>query len=461
MSRLSNGSSSTGPRTATAIGNGHMNGHLHVNGLSDGHVDMKRIGQACLEGLKHANGELKELNERCNSHHEKLSEIDLRMSALETSHQAYQTLSNENKTLKSSIELLSKSIDPTWKADNDARFAQQSLEMKRMQEQIRLLEAKIVAIPPAPSVTAVEGDDSSISSSSRVSHAHPSAYTSPNAKDRASPLAKTVPTTTQSSVAVLPSQQAIPPPQRTLEHPVPATSFNQESVERVLAKKMELSASLNTCHAVLEDLQSSQASDVGFDDISIAETSALSQIDFSAPLVPKTAFEHKRDWVHAWQQALERVQRDMSHAVNKVVQKAEQLHSRESRLAEKERAVIQAGSQLQKTIAGLQDECDAIAEVKVMQEDHEEELLKRLGQVQEREAQIDQDEYIIQHRGKRQYERDAADYRRVQDLRALRDELEARIQEAIEYRDQLDTRAARGIKVTAQLPQVDDLPSFE
>lgn len=181
----------------------------------------------------------------------------------------------------------------------------------------------------------------------------------------------------------------------------------------------------------------------------------------SAPLVPKTAFEHKRDWVHAWQQALERVQRDMSHAVNKVVQKAEQLHSRESRLAEKERAVIQAGSQLQKTIAGLQDECDAIAEVKVMQEDHEEELLKRLGQVQEREAQIDQDEYIIQHRGKRQYERDAADYRRVQDLRALRDELEARIQEAIEYRDQLDTRAARGIKVTAQLPQVDDLPSFE
>ena len=151
----------------------------------------------------------------------------------------------------------------------------------------------------------------------------------------------------------------------------------------------------------------------------------------------------------------------MSHAVTKVVQKSEQLHLRETRLVEKERAVHQAGSELQTTIAALQDECDAIAEVKVMQEDHEEELLKRLSQVQEREAMIDQDEYIIQHKGKRQYERDAADYRRVQDLRALRDELNTRIQAALEYQDQLQAKATRGTRMTAQLPGVDDLPPFE
>lgn len=119
--------------------------------------------------------------------------------------------------------------------------------------------------------------------------------------------------------------------------------------------------------------------------------------------------------------------------------------------------MIEAGSQLQETVSRLEDECAAIAQVRVMQEDHEEDLLKRLGQVEEREAIIQQDEYIKQHKGRRQYERDAAEYRRVQDLRALRQELHNRIQEAIEYRDQLQT----GVRVTTRLPETDDLPSLE
>lgn len=477
MSRMSNGSSSAGHTISN--GNGHVNGH---SSGYDNVLDMQKIGQACIAGLKHVSNDFKEVNERCSSLQqsvvEKLSEIDLRLSAVETSHQAQRTLYNDNQTLKSSIDLLSKSNDPAWKSDIEARLIQQDLEMKKLQEEVaRLSKAKSVATPVATSSLLPEQSSPDITASSRASQAPVDGLIDLQTSNHVSPPPAR-PSTAHVPSAVMMRPHV--PINGEVKSPATSKSFDREAIDRVLSKKLQLGTSLDRCISVLENLQTSRGSDAELDNISIADASALSQIDckspllfrkicplsfilshvplpVSVPLVSKTGFEHKRDWIHAWQQALEKVQGDMSQAVDKVVRKAELLHSREERLFKREQVVIEAGSQLQETVSRLQDECAAIAEVRVMQEDHEEELLKRLGQVEEREAIIQQDEYIIQHKGRRQYERDAAEYRRVQDLRALRQELHNRIQEAIEYRDQLQ----RGGRVTTRLPETDDLPSLE
>lgn len=179
----------------------------------------------------------------------------------------------------------------------------------------------------------------------------------------------------------------------------------------------------------------------------------------STPLVDKKAFDHKRDWVQAWQQALEQVQSSFIRSEEVITRKAAAIQARETELKQNERMVMEAGARLKDVISGIQEDCEAIASVKAMQEDHEEELLKRLRQVEEQEAMIRQDGYIMSIKGKRAYEKDAAEFRRIEELRSLKRELENRIQLAIEYEQQLVHSGRRG-GATGHLPATDDLPNI-
>lgn len=181
----------------------------------------------------------------------------------------------------------------------------------------------------------------------------------------------------------------------------------------------------------------------------------------SAPLVDKKAFEHKRDWVQAWQQALQRVQDDLRKTDELLSRKAAALQSRERDLQHKQGIVLDAGSRLHTLLSRMREDCDAIASVKAMQEDHEEELLKRLEQVQEQEYIIRQDSYIISNKGKRPYEKEAADFRRVEELRGLKRELETRIKEVTDYEQELLHSSTKGGAPSAgRLPRTDDLPDI-
>lgn len=101
-----------------------------------------------------------------------------------------------------------------------------------------------------------------------------------------------------------------------------------------------------------------------------------------------------------------------------------------------------------------------MAEVKIMQEDHEDELLKRLREVEEREEAIRQDEWIISQKDKKVYEKQAAEFRRKQNLGSLKRELQDRIETVQAIEANLTARGGRPTGLTSQLPPVDDLPSF-
>ena len=128
-------------------------------------------------------------------------------------------------------------------------------------------------------------------------------------------------------------------------------------------------------------------------------------------------------------------------------------------MQDNEQAVLRAGSQLKDILVVMQDDCDKIEAVKAMQEDHEQELLKRLRQVEEQEEMIRQDGYIMSIKGKRAYEKDAADYIRIQELRDLKRELQTRIQSAIDYEQRL-LHSGKENRSMGQLPTADDLPSI-
>lgn len=481
MSHHSNGSSS--------LVNGQDNGYQsgHSNGL-----DFEKIGFTCLEGLKEASNDLKDMSERCNSLEqsvaEKLGEIDLRVSAVETSQQAQATLANDNQTLKQSIQLLSKSVDPTWKSGVQSRIHQQELEMKKLQEQVATLSHLLESNTVSANRESVHQSQSSIStSSSRHSQVHPSGLVASTTSEHCSPpradaMSRTLATPIRSAPSV--TAATLPP------------TFDKEAVERALAKKAELEQPLKACLAAIQSLAEAPPSDVGMDDVSIAEASVLSQIDckcrrvrmfpvpycvlkppilpVSVPLVPRTSYEHKRDWVHAWQQALGKLQDDISKSATNVARRASQLHAREQQLAGSQQAIFKAGSTLKEAVTGLQEECALIADVKAMQEDHELESKRRLDEVilqeeslreremtiLEREDIIKQDEYIISNKGKRQYERDAADFRRVQVVRDLRNELHHRIEKVMEIEQQLMRDGLSKGRVSDILPRLDDLPEM-
>lgn len=163
--------------------------------------------------------------------------------------------------------------------------------------------------------------------------------------------------------------------------------------------------------------------------------------------------------MQAWQQALEQVQHGIAQTSNNIAHKAALLHASEKELQDNQQAVLRAGSQLKDILIVMQSDCDRIEAVKAMQEDHEQELLKRLRQVEEQEEMIRQDGYIMSIKGRRAYDKEAADYMRVQELRDLKRELQTRIQSAIDYEQRL-LHSGKEICSMGQLPTVDDLPSI-
>lgn len=183
----------------------------------------------------------------------------------------------------------------------------------------------------------------------------------------------------------------------------------------------------------------------------------MSSLLVSAPLVDRKAFEHKRDWVTAWQQALEQVQNAMSKNSNSLSQRIVKVQAKEQWLEEREQAINKAGNDLKEVLIGLQEDCDSMAAVEAMLEDHQKELIERLRTVEEQEELIRQDQYIISNKGKRAYEKDAADYRRVEELRGLKRELENRIAAAIDCEQRLLAAGRRDVSTAGRLPRSDDI----
>ena len=243
-----------------------------------------------MEGLKQAKNELKDLRDRGDSLEqntsERLSELDLRMSAVESGHQALQTLTNENNTLKHSLNALSQSINPAWRSDIDSRLADYDLlaqKMHKMEEQMaamsRLLEAKAVAtsatssaIFPSPSpVTSHSQAQSDTSVSSRSTTPHPSGLVT-SATSVSSPAAPTIASPAKGLSMIEPVTPSKPV---TIEQ----NALHNETVDEVVRRKSQHASTLDTCLQILDTLTTSRDSDAGFDDTLADDTSALSQID--------------------------------------------------------------------------------------------------------------------------------------------------------------------------------------
>lgn len=259
MSRLS---------SASSVDNGHRNGGL----------DFHSIGQACLAGLKEANNDLQEMHERCNSLEQdvaqKLGDMDLRVTAVESGNQAQTMLANENQTLKHSLDLLSKSIDPGWKSDVEHRLQETELVMQKMEKQIaamsQLLQAKLettnTSTPPAMPQPALDHSQSStaLSSSSRHSSVHPNGHLatppSPSVTASASHTARIPP---DPALAALPSRQPL----------------DKHAVHKVVKRKSRYAAALDTCLEILGELEQSRKTDLETDDTLLDTASSLLRID--------------------------------------------------------------------------------------------------------------------------------------------------------------------------------------
>jgi chromosome segregation ATPase len=164
--------------------------------------------------------------------------------------------------------------------------------------------------------------------------------------------------------------------------------------------------------------------------------------------------------VQAWQLKLEQLQNEMAQHYAHLSDKGKQLDEDRNSLENSEEQITEVGLRLRDVTVGLLDEAHGIAEVKLMQEDHEDELLKRLREVEEREEAIRQDEYIISQKNRGPYEKQAAEYRRKQTLSALMRELQDRIEAAHAIESELAARNGTPSGLIAHLPPVDDLPSF-
>lgn len=433
---------------------GHDDSHSYTNGG----VDFVKIGQICLAGLREANNGQKATEERCESIEQSIAElrsdIELKVSPLETSHQGIQTLMHENETLKQSLTLLSKRIDPAWKSHVDARLADYDLLAQKVQK---------MAEHMATMSQLLETRSGSIG---EVDSARPASDV-PNLQKPVTSLAPGAPAASASSGPSLASPARSVPHSPQTTRPVSGSTstskhasqskHRQDSIEQVARKKSQYTEALDMCSQILAGLGATGGHDTSLDKALAEDVANLSMIDFSAPLADKKAFDHKRDWVQAWQAALEQVQQGLSETAASVERKAAAVRARDEELRRKERTLHDAGTRLKEVLNGMQEDCDAIIAVKAMQEDHEEELYKRLKRIEEQEGMIRQDSYIMSIKGKRAYEKDAAEFRRVEELRSLRRELESRIQQAIAFEQQQLNSGKAGLPTSA-LPIVDDLP---
>jgi archaellum component FlaC len=210
-----------------------MNGH-HVPTSPDATAaaDVRKIGQACLAGLKQAGEDLKEVKERVNvaeqSSAEKLGELDLRVSAVESSQQSLEALFHENKALRQSIEYLTNSVNPARQAKIEERQQETDSRIQQLLEQIS-------AITTSASSSHARGTQSAdFSSGQAFEH---------------SAIAEAV----QASPSPDRSSTALEQPKPPADPPIQPSTYNKETVERVLARQSEHAGVLEECLHHLEN----------------------------------------------------------------------------------------------------------------------------------------------------------------------------------------------------------------
>lgn len=231
-SQMSNGSSSV---YAERGANGH------VPSPPDAVADVRKIGQACLAGLKQAGDDLKDANERVTSVEqstaEKLGELDLRVSAVESSQQSLEALYDENKALKQSIEYLTNSVNPARQAKIEERQQETDTRIAQLLTQI----ASVTSARASASHTSGQWQTGPPTSE------HISAKSAtPEAAPKIEPRSPVMPTEPPAQAN---APDAVPPQQST---------FDKELVERVLAERSVHADALEEFLHRLEDLASHQ-----------------------------------------------------------------------------------------------------------------------------------------------------------------------------------------------------------
>lgn len=269
MSHLSNGSSPSG--------SGHSNCHNYTNG----DVDYHKIAQICLAGLREASNGQKEMCERCDVLEQSIAELrsdmDLRISPLESSHQAMHTLLHENETLKHSLTLLSKSIDPAWKASIEARLTNHDLlaqKLQQMEEHMtamaRLLEAK------TERTSGMNLDPSHVTSSPQtqrpVSHVPLPVLAAPSTSNPS--LSSPVASPRSGTQAASP--KPVTPPKAVHSPTVP---LDKVVIEQVINKKSQYAEVLSACSDMLVNLGKASGNEGQLDEMLEQDLSALSRID--------------------------------------------------------------------------------------------------------------------------------------------------------------------------------------
>lgn len=178
------------------------------------------------------------------------------------------------------------------------------------------------------------------------------------------------------------------------------------------------------------------------------------------PLVKREGFEHKRDWLAAWNAKVKQVQIDANDQIKVLRQDREALASREKALSE-------AASSLEDIIKKMRDVCietkedrEDIASIRHLQADHEEELEKRLHSLMKREEELDRDEYFVSIRGKPASDLLAQDYRRKQKMNFHTEELRRRIKDVLNLEQQIMQNGLPPNGIAQYLPQMPEDPDI-